>query len=247
MKLAVHFGTRPYKNCFPQAQPTLLWLPVPRGSHSLGLFCTIAQFSVQPCHVAFRFTGKSPVRDFTNDAIPEGDESGNQDMVCTHLNRRRSDRRGGLFCAAITSKATRERSLVLFAVRLPRAGSGARRARVRPSWTDKLLIPSFVTSSPVLPVPMGIRRGSMHRRTGGRTWLDHDRRMRSVQGHGKIGGVWSMVARISHAQLGYSVRLLALNAISMLFMYAAPRCCAGTAFPSRCPRCCSSLACFTPA
>ncbi len=60
------------------------------------------------------------------------------------------------------------------------------------------------------------------RRAGGRTWLGHDRRMRSVRGYGGIGGVWSMVARTAYTQLGYSARLLVLTLIGMLLTYAAP-------------------------
>ena len=60
------------------------------------------------------------------------------------------------------------------------------------------------------------------RRAGGRIWLGHDRRMRSVRDYGGVGGVWSMVARTAFTQLGYSSRMLALTVIGMLLTYAAP-------------------------
>ena len=60
------------------------------------------------------------------------------------------------------------------------------------------------------------------RRANGRTWLGHDRTIRSVRGYGGIGGVWSMVARTAYTQLGYSVRMLALTVTGMLLTYAVP-------------------------
>ena len=60
------------------------------------------------------------------------------------------------------------------------------------------------------------------RRANGRTWLGHDRTMRSVRSYSGMAGVWSMVARTAYTQLGYSVRMLALAVIGMLLTYAAP-------------------------
>ena len=60
------------------------------------------------------------------------------------------------------------------------------------------------------------------RRAHGRTWLGHDRTMRSVRGYGGMAGVWSMVARTAYTQLGYSVRVLVLAVTGMLLTYAAP-------------------------
>ena len=57
---------------------------------------------------------------------------------------------------------------------------------------------------------------------GGNIWLGLSRERRSLRAYGRLGVVWSMVARTAYTQLNHSPVLLMATVLGMLVVYAVP-------------------------
>jgi hopene-associated glycosyltransferase HpnB len=64
--------------------------------------------------------------------------------------------------------------------------------------------------------------GSAVKRSGGRIWLGHTTRARSIRLYPEFGDIWAMVARTAYVQLGFSPWKLAGTVLGMVLVWLLP-------------------------